>query len=143
MKRFYILLFTFLLVNCSKDPEQYIPFLEGYWEIKEVTLTDGSKKTYTFNDTIDYFHVSDSLTGFRKKLKPTLTGSFESSPIVETITLKVENDSLNLYYTTPFSKWKETILLASDNELLIINKAKVRYLYKRYQPLDLNNDQAP
>lgn len=139
MKRFFIILFTFLLVNCSKDPVQFIPFLEGYWEIKEVTLTDGSKKTYTFNDTIDYFHVSDSLTGFRKKLKPTLTG-FESSPIVETIILKVENDSLNLYYSTPFSKWKETVLSASENQLLVINEAKVRYLYKRYQPLNLIND---
>lgn len=143
MKQAFFLLASLILVNCSNQPEQFIPYLEGYWEINEVTLPDGSKKIYNFNDTIDYIQISDSLTGFRKKLKPSLTGKFESSEIVETITLKIENDSLNLYYSTDYSKWKETVLDASENELLIINKAKVRYLYKRYQPLDLSDDQTP
>ena len=143
MKRLFILLLTLSFLDCSNHPEQFIPFLEGFWEIKEVTLTDGSKKEYTYNDTVEYFHVTDSLTGFRKKLKPTLTGSFHSSDGVESILLKVENDSLNMYYSTPFSKWKETVLSASENELLVINEAKVRYLYKRYQPLDLSNEQTP
>lgn len=143
MKWLVITCFLYLFLSCSRNPEVYIPYIDGNWEIDEVTLSDGSKRTYGFNETIDYIQLIDSLTGFRKKLNPDLTGGFEASKDVETFQLKIENDSLNIYYNTPFAKWKETILLASENELLIINKAKVRYLYKRYQPLDLNHDQTP
>lgn len=143
MKHFYLSFFLLFLLNCSNHPEQFIPHIEGYWEIKEVTLTDGNKKIYEFNDTVDYFKISDSLTGFRKKLKPNISGGFETSQDVETFQIKIENDSLNIYYTTNFAHWKETILSASEEELLIINKAKVLYLYKRYQPLNFNNDQTP
>ncbi len=142
MKRLILSFLTLLLFNCTNNPERFIPFLEGYWEIREVTLPDGTKKIYDFNNTVDYIKISDNLTGFRKKLKPTFTGSFQTSNEGEELQLKIENDSLNVYYNTPFAQWKETILSASENELLIINKAKVRYLYKRYQPIDFSNDQT-
>jgi len=142
MKWLVITCFLSLFLNCSQNPKAKIPFIEGYWEIEEVILEDGSKKIYGFNDTIDYIQLFDSLAGFRKKLKPNLTGSFETSNDVETFQIKIENDSLNLYYKTQFANWKETVLVASENEFLIINKAKVRYLYKRYHPLDLSNDQT-
>lgn len=142
MKRLINIFIILLLVSC-KNPESYIQFLNGYWEINEVTLPDGSKKIYSFNDNIDYIQISDSLTGIRKKLKPNITGGYESSGITELIKLKIENDSLNVYYSTPYAKWKETVLSASEDEMLVINKAKVRYLYKRYQPLNLNDEQTP
>ena len=107
------------------------------------TGTDGTKKIYEFNDTIDYIKLSDSLTGFRKKLRPKLTGGYETSNDLETFEIKIEHDSLNVYYSTSFAQWKETVISASEQELLIINKAKVRYLYKRFQPLNLDNDQTP
>ena len=72
----YLLLFTSLLLSCSKNPETLIPHLSGYWEIDEVTLADGTKRDFNYNETIDYISVTDSLTGFRKKLKP----SFELTP---------------------------------------------------------------
>ena len=143
MKCLVISCFLILFWSCSPNPEAYISFIEGYWEIDEVTLQDGSKRTYSFNDTIDYIQLSDSLAGFRKKLKPNLTGSFETSNDIETFQIKIENDSLNIYYSTPFTNWKETVLTATENQLLIINKAKVRYLYRRYKPLELSNDQTP
>lgn len=142
MKRLLFSFLTLLLFNCSNNPDRFIPFLEGYWEISEVTLPDGTKKIYDFNNTVDYIKISDNLTGFRKKLKPTLTGSFQTSNDGEELKLKIENDSLNVYYSTPFAQWKETILSASEHELLVINNAKVRYLYKRYQPIDFSDDQT-
>lgn len=133
MKRFILSILTLVLFDCSNPPENLIPFLDGYWEISEVTQPDGSKKIFQFNDTVDFLEFSDSLTGYRRKLKPDINGSFLTSNDAEKFQLKVENDSLNIYYSTPFSNWKETVLMASENELLIINQAKVRYLYKRYQ----------
>lgn len=143
MKRISLLILVFILLSCSNNPKQFIPFIEGYWEINEVSLPDGNKKIYDFNDTVDYFKITDSLTGFRKKLKPNLTGGYETSKDVEAFQIKIEHDSLNIYYDTNFDHWKETILSASEEEMLIINKAKVLYLYKRYQPLNLNNVQTP
>ncbi|QRM89715.1 hypothetical protein FG167_10925 [Lacinutrix sp. WUR7] len=137
MKKYAILLLALTIFSCSPNPETFIPHINGYWEIDEVTLHDGSIKDYNYNDTIDYFEINDSLTGFRKKMKPNFLGTYETSKDAETMQLIIENDSLNVYYKTPFATWKETILLASTSQLKIINQNKDVYLYKRYQPLDL------
>jgi len=132
----YILGILFLN-SCSNNPETFVEHLEGYWEIEEVTLADGSKKSYTYNDTVDYIEISDSLAGFRIKVKPLFDGSFETSKDSEQFTIKIENDSLNLYYKTPFDTWKETVLLATEDQIKVINKNKAVFLYKRFIPIDI------
>lgn len=127
-----------LTVGCSKNPENYIEHLNGYWEIDEVTLPDGSKRDYNYNDTVDYISVSDSLTGFRKKMKPNFDGSYSTSNDAENFKLKIENDSLNVYYKTPYAQWKETILEATQDRMLVKNRDNLLYTYRRYEPLDLN-----
>lgn len=138
MKKLIIFLFISVVLSCSKNPKSYIEHLQGYWEIDEVILPDGSKRDYNYNETIDYFNITDSLTGFRKKLKPNFDGSFSTSDDEESITLVIENDSLNIYYKTPFSQWKETVLKATETQLIIQNRDQFQYVYKRYEPLDLN-----
>ena len=82
--RVLLLLFSYvMLFSCKTDPKVMLPHINGYWEIKEVTLQDGSKKEYTFSNTIDYLEISDSLKGFRKKLKPNLLGTYETSKDLE------------------------------------------------------------
>jgi hypothetical protein len=126
-----------VLLGCSNNPESYIEHLNGYWEIEEVTLANGQKKTYKFNETIDYISVNDSLKGFRKKLKPGLNDTYFTSDDAEAITLKIENDSLNVYYATPYTNWKETIIEASPDKLKVVNENNKVYLYKRYTPINL------
>lgn len=135
MKKYTFIILGLILWSCSQDPHSFIPHLSGYWEIDEVTLADGSKREYTYNDTVDYLSISDSLTGFRKKMKPSFDGTYATSDDAERLQLKIENDSLHIYYTTPFANWKETVLNATEDELLIINDQKVRYLYKRFEPI--------
>jgi hypothetical protein len=137
MRLGFSILIVLILTSCSNNPETFIPHLNGYWEIESVTLSDGTKRSYKFNGTIDYISISDSLAGFRKKLKPSFDGSFSTSNDAETITLKIENNNLIMYYKTEFSNWKETVLNASESELRIINTNKDVYLYKRYHPLNL------
>ena len=133
-----IVFISFLFLNCKQDPQLMLPHLNGYWEIQEVTLKDGSKKEYTFSNTIDYLEITDSLKGFRKKLKPNLMGTFETSKDKEYITVSFKNDSLHLNYSTPYLEWQETVLKANENELLIVNSNKDMYLYKRYESIDIN-----
>ena len=137
MKRLFILLLVVFTISCSKNPETYIAHINGYWEIESVILSDGTKKDYTYNESIDFFNITDSLTGFRKKLKPNFDGKFITSKDAETLKLVIENDSLNAYYTTPFDSWRETILFADSLQLKVINQNKNVYLYKRYIPLNL------
>lgn len=133
------LLFILLVISsCSKNPEDSIKHLEGYWEIEKVTLKDGSTKDYNYNDTIDFISLEDSLHGIRKKLKPNFMGTFETSNDSETFIIKIENDSLNVYYKTAFDSWKETILLATKDQLKVVNKNDAVFLYKRYEPLNLD-----
>lgn len=135
MKRFIILILTLILMGCSNDPHSFVEHLTGYWEIDEVTMADGSKRDYVYNDMVDYLSVNDSLTGFRKKMKPSFDGTYATSEDAERLKLKFENDSLHIYYSTPFATWKETVLNATEDELLIINEQNVRYLYKRFEPI--------
>lgn len=139
MKKLVFSLLLILVFSCSTNPETFVPHLTGYWEIDEVTLNDGTKKDYNFNDTIDYIEVSDSLSGFRRKLKPNFVGTFETSKNKENFSIKLENDSLNIYYQTPYAQWKETILSASETQLIILNNTnKDVYIYKHYEPLEID-----
>ena len=139
MKKLILLLLLISVFSCSKNPNEFIPYINGYWEIDEVTLSDGTKRDYNFNDMIDYIEVTDSLSGFRRKLKPNLFGTFETSKSEERFNIKIENDSLNIYYKTPYAEWKETILNANESQLVILNNTnKDVYIYKRYESLDLD-----
>jgi len=138
MKKIIFSLIFLVLLNCSNSPETFIEHVNGYWEIESVTLPDGTKKEYTINQTIDYIIVNDSLKGFRKKMTPNYNGSYETSKNIETLNLKIENDSLNIYYSTQYTNWKETILLANEKELKIVNKDNKVYTYKRFTPININ-----
>jgi hypothetical protein len=133
-------IFILCIVSCSQKPETYIEHLQGYWEIQKVTLANGAVKAYQINETIDYIRLNDSLKGFRKKLKPGLNGTYYTSDDAEAVQVKVENDSLRIYYSTPYSTWKETVLKANELQLQVINENKAVYLYKRYSPLELDTN---
>lgn len=137
-KYLLIAILSAVIMSCSKDPSPMIPFLNGYWEIDEVTMPNGEIKNYNYNEFIDYIELTDSLSGFRKKLRPNFKGTYETSQSEEQLQVKIENDSLNIYYSTPFAQWKETVLKANETELLIANDRNVRYLYRHYEPLDLD-----
>ncbi len=135
-----LIVFGLLIISCSKNPETYIQYIEGYWEIEKVTLSNGFEKEYKFNETIDYISLNDSLKGFRKKMTPGINDTYFTSDDAEAISIKIENESLNIYYATPYAKWKETILEATPKNLSIINENKDVYLYKRYTPINLDID---
>lgn len=138
LKNALCIIVLFCLFSCSENPETYIKHLNGYWEIEEVTLANGAVKQYQFNETIDYISINDSLQGLRKKLKPGINDTYFTSDDAESITLKVEDGKLNIYYKTAYAKWKETVLEASEKHLKVSNENNAIYLYKRYKPIRLD-----
>lgn len=137
MKKYGIILLI-LIFSCSKNPETLLTHLNGYWEIEEVSLENGTKKQYQFSETIDYISINDSLKGFRKKLKPGINDTYFTSDDAEAITLKIEDNQLNIYYKTAYAEWKETVLEASEKHLKVSNENNTIYLYKRYTPIRLD-----
>lgn len=133
-----ILVLSFLFTSCSKNNEAFIEHVNGYWEIESVTFANGMTKEYTTNQSIDYISVNDSLKGFRKKLSPIFGGKYETSKHTESVELKIENDSLNVYYSTKYANWKETIIMANESQLQIVNQNNNLYLYKRFTPINID-----
>ena len=78
-KKPFLILTLFLLIACKQNPEDMIPFIQGYWEISEVKKDGDKLKEFNVNMTIDYFEIQEDLKGFRKKLTPTLDGRFKGS----------------------------------------------------------------
>jgi hypothetical protein len=106
--------------------------LGGYWEIKSVEMPDGNKKDFSFNSVLDFIEVSDE-NGRRTKVSPQLDGSFLTNGVAEKFEVRIEDDSLRLYYETPYDHWRETVLIATDSVLKIINRDLKIYTYKKFQ----------
>lgn len=135
MKKLILLISLFVLVSCSNNPQEQLKNLNGYWQIEKVEMENDSVIEYKLSQLIDYIEINDS-TGFRKKLKPKIDGGFiENSNNSEKITARIEDNSLFLYYSTPFDEWKEEVLEATNEELVILNRDDKKYYYQRYKPL--------
>lgn len=130
--RILIFILSGILLSCSKpDPEKQKEYLNGYWEIKEVHMPNRSKKDFDINLVVDHIEVNGDI-GQRIKVMPQLDGTFVTNEVSEEFTLKIENDSLRMYYKTPFDEWKETVVKAEDSVLVIKNRDNKVYTYSKY-----------
>lgn len=133
MKRTSILILTaFLLFSCTnkQNPEDQKKHLSGYWEIKEATTPHGNK-SYDLNFVVDYIEI-DGSNGTRTKVSPQMDGSYVTNGMTENFTLKIENDTLFMLYTTDFDQWKEAVIEAKDSILVVKNEDNKIYTYKKY-----------
>lgn len=137
MKRYIAIGFLFFISCGKQDPNEQIQYLDGYWEIEKAILANGTEKQFTISTTIDFIDVSED-HGIRKKVSPKLDGTFTTSNDAETFTIKIEDDSLRLYYKTPFDTWKETVLKAKDSSLVVLNPDGNTYFYKKFKKFDFN-----
>lgn len=137
MLKKFIFLSLFFFVSCGPtiDKEQ-LALLNGYWEIKEVTFSDGTKKEYRINSTVDYIKL-DSLQGFRKKVSPKFNGTFETSNDAEPLQIRIVKDFIFIEYKTPLTSWKETLLSLSENDFSVKNDQGIIYSYKRFEPINI------
>ncbi|MBK5212382.1 MAG: lipocalin family protein [Flavobacteriaceae bacterium] len=128
--------FLLFAISCEKpNPEAQKQNLGGYWEIKTVKMPDGEKKEFDINTIIDYIEVKGD-SGQRTKVSPKFDGTFATNGVSENFTLKIEEDSLRIYYKTPFDEWKETVIEAKDSTLTVINRDNKIYTYFKFRKLD-------
>ena len=131
MRYLALFLVTLLLACSAPTPEEQLKNLPGYWEIDLVEFPDGTVKEFNISTTIDFITIEDSI-GIRKKLAPTLKGTYYTTKSQETFTFKNTTDGIVLYYKTPFDSWNETVVRAQDSVLVLQNADGNLYKYKRF-----------
>lgn len=131
----FIVLFIILAACSDQDPGEQLKNLNGYWQIEKVELAKDSVREYSLSQYVDYIEVNDS-SGFRKKLRPNIDGSFtEASNDAEKIDFIIKDGELMLQYSTLYDEWTEKVIEADENKLVVINNDGKKYYYKRYEPL--------
>tara|TARA_B110000971_G_scaffold214518_1_gene246686 strand:+ start:57 stop:473 length:417 start_codon:yes stop_codon:yes gene_type:complete len=135
MKKLILILLISLLYNCQSDVTNYIPFVEGYWEIVSATKDQKKIKEFKISGSIDYFKINDDLSGYRKKVTPRFDGAFEISQDQSNFELSVEDHQLWIIYNSNGITYKEEITSASEASLIISNSDGFIYSYKPYEPL--------
>jgi hypothetical protein len=137
MKKITTLFLTFLIISCQTDvKKEDLSKLNGYWEIKQVTLADGETKDYKVNETIDFFEVKDN-AGFRQKVMPQFDGTFKTNGIKESLKIFEVDNTYFIECKTDYGKWNEEIIIVEDSTLVLKNKQNLVYTYKKFKPFSL------
>jgi hypothetical protein len=137
MKKITTLFLTFLIISCQTDVnKEDLSKLNGYWEIKQVTLADGETKDYKVNETIDFFEVKDN-AGFRQKVMPQFDGTFKTNGIKESLKIFEVDNTFFIECKTDYGKWNEEIITIEDSTLVLKNKQNLVYTYKKFKPFSL------
>ncbi len=133
-----LLAFSALLVSCSKPiSAEELKNLNGYWEISEVKTADGDNKEFQSNNNVDFFELKD-LKGTRSKVVPQFNGKNQTNGIKEHFTVVDSANATHLKYATDYAKWTEKVDKLSKDELVIINDNDIKYTYKRFTPIVVN-----
>ena len=134
--KFMILFLLVFAISCEKpNPEAQKQNLSGYWEIKSVKMPDGEKKEFDINTVVDYIELKGD-SGTRTKVSPKFDGTFTTNGVSENFTLKIEEDSLRMYYKTQFDAWEETVIEAKDSTLTVKNRDNKIYTYSKFKKFD-------
>lgn len=111
-------------------------YLNGYWEIHQVTFPDGNTREYAINTDIDFIHV-ESEKGFRKKMQPRADGTYSTSDQENLFTLKPAKHTFVLQYKNKFSTREETLIHLDTMAFSVMDEEGVLYAYKRFNPVIL------
>ncbi|MDB4046803.1 hypothetical protein N9508_01090 [Flavobacteriaceae bacterium] len=138
-KHLYLLLLLTVITACKYSiQEGEISRLEGYWEITKVVFQDGTTKPYTVNTTVDYIGI-DGFNGYIKKMKPGLNGRYQTSNKAAQFKL-IQKDGLWEMHFEGDQKSTLSLLELDSLEYAVKDQGQVRYYYKRYEPININDE---
>lgn len=137
MHKLVLLGVALLFFACSQQlAKKDLVHLNGYWEIEKVTFPDGKSKDYTVSSVIDYIEITD-LKGFRKKVQPSLEGTYSTSNDAELFRILVNRGVFVFHYKNELSEWQEQLVTLSKDRFSAMNEDGITYTYKKYEPIDV------
>ena len=130
----------FLLASCSPGPQKEdLQHLPGYWEITEVVFPDGTDKEYKVSTTIEYLQW-DGTSGYRKKMQPTLDGTYLTSDDALPMQVIWRDDRIFLKFKGTEDTWEEEILRIEAGKLIMRHGNGLKYIYQKYEPMKIEKD---
>ncbi len=134
----FSLFIVLFLASCQEKKTETIDvkLLNGYWEIENVSLADGTLKEYKMNETIDFITVKND-SGFRKKVKPQFDGTYLINDVDEKFTIVKSPKGTYIHYKTDYDEWKEKVESVTKEQLILVNDQQLKYQYKRPIPFTI------
>ncbi len=127
------------LAGCANSiSTDSLPLLNGYWEIEKVVFPDGNSKEYKASTTVDFIALKNQ-EGYRKKVQPKFDGTFDTSNDAEPFLITDNDGRFYFQYKNDLSEWKELLVEISDDSFAVVNEDGIRYEYKRFVPLTIEN----
>ncbi len=137
MKKAWLLIIIFSTVSCGDTVEsEDLEYLDGYWEISEVEMPDGQTREYKASTTVDYISL-DGREGYRKKVQPSLSGTYTTSDDAVSLTITEKEGVFYINYQEAGNYWSERINKLQPGTLEVVNEEQVVYRYKRYEPINI------
>ena len=135
----YLITVSLLTFSCEKQNHD-INFINGYWEIVSVSKDNKDLKKYPFSNSIDYFEITNDLSGFRKKVKPKIDGDFNVT--FHQINFEIENNKneILLIYGKG-NNFTEKILSLDSLNLKLENKEGYIFEYKKFYNKNYLNEE--
>src|SRR5690606_33497852 len=127
-----------LLLGCGKGTVEKadLQYLNGYWEISQVELPDGSIRDFTVNPNVDFITL-EGTEGYRSKMQPRFDGRYATSMDTEHFSLANGPDGFVLRYENELSSWEEKILALDSLSFSVVNGEGIIYTYKRFEPINI------
>ncbi|WP_396589423.1 hypothetical protein [Allomuricauda sp. R78024] len=116
--------------------EEDLHYLNGYWEITEVTFQDGAEKNYSINPSVDFIQL-EGTKGYRKKLQPKFDGTYNTSNDAEVFEVIRIDKSFTLHYKNPLSEREEKLIQIDSTSFSVRNEDGILYSYKRFEPISI------
>ncbi len=130
-KSLLFLILPFVLVSCTQKVDvTKIDDINGYWQISKVTDADDHKKEYPINEVYDYFEIKNKI-GFHKKVLWQPDGTFLVNDLQETLKVNVENERVQLDFSSKYGNHSEELESISKDEMVLVSKEEVKFYYKK------------
>lgn len=132
MKNYIYLLLAIIIISCGSNEEK-IKAIEGYWNIDEVILPDGSEREFPFSNHMDHFEI-DGYQGVKDRVSPTYDGSFISYGNPISFQWEEIDGDLYLIFLEGENAYTQTVETATEETLVLVHENGTRYTYKSYTP---------
>lgn len=135
MKQLLALFTVVLLTSCGSNISDQLIHIEGYWNIENVTLPDGSEREFPFSNHMDHFEI-EGKQGIKYRVSPTYDGGFVNYGSPVNFTCEELDGELQLLFKDGEQSYTQTVVEATETELVLQHENGTIYTYSSYNPND-------
>jgi len=137
MKRFLAVITIVLFTSCGNTISDQLIHIEGYWNIENVTLPDGSEREFPFSNHMDHFEI-EGKQGIKYRVSPTYDGGFVNYGSPVNFTCEEIDGELQLLFKDGEQAYTQTVVNATETTLVLQHENGTIYNYSSYNP---NNEE--